>query len=87
MAYNLAVKEMLLYHDNVHSLGILEREESKATRAAGTAVTHDCAFHNFTELFEVLSQRFWRQSQPRCALTQTEAFQTYGRLSPNSIRR
>lgn len=54
MPYQLAVKEMLLDHNDVDDLGVLEGEEAKATRASSDAVAHDCAFGDFAELSEVI---------------------------------
>ena len=48
--HNLAVKVVLLDHDNVDRLGVLEREEAESTRATRDAVTHHCALKYLTKL-------------------------------------
>lgn len=49
---------MLLHHDHVDNLRVLEGEETESTRAASGAVAHDCAFCDFAELCEVVLERF-----------------------------
>ena len=49
---------MLLDHDNVDALGILEREKAESSRTSGSSIAHDGAFTNFTELREVAFERF-----------------------------
>jgi hypothetical protein len=50
MTYDLAIKEMFLDHDDIDCLGVLKSQETKPSRPAGTAVSHDCAFNDFTKL-------------------------------------
>ena len=58
VAHNLAVEVVLLDHDNVDRLGVLEGEKAEATRAAGGAVPHDGAFYHLAKLREVVPQGF-----------------------------
>ena len=58
-AHNLAIEVVLLDHDNVDRLGILEGEKAEASRPTGGAVPHDGAFHHLAKLREVVPQRFW----------------------------
>jgi hypothetical protein len=55
--YDLTVEVMLLYHDDVDALGVLEGEETEAAGATGGRVTHYGAFADFTELREVALER------------------------------
>lgn len=57
--YNLAVEEVLLDHDNVDSLGILECKEAEATGSARVVVTHDSALEDLAELREVVAKGFY----------------------------
>lgn len=41
---------MLLHHDDVDALWILEGEEAEASRTACGGVSHDSAFADFAEL-------------------------------------
>jgi hypothetical protein len=54
-AHNLAVEVVLLDHDDVDRLRVLEGEEAEAARATGGAVAHNSAFHHFAKLREVVS--------------------------------
>jgi hypothetical protein len=56
--HDLAVQVVLLHHDDVDGLGVLEGEEAEAAGAAGGAVAHNGAFHHLAELREVVSQGF-----------------------------
>jgi len=55
---------MLLYHHRVHRLRIPEGQETKATRTASSAVPHDSAFLNITELREIVPKRFYASVRP-----------------------
>jgi hypothetical protein len=46
---------MLLDHDDVDCLGILESEESKSSGPSGTAVPHNSALNYFAKLLEIVS--------------------------------
>lgn len=48
--YDLAVEEVLLDHDDVDRLGVLERQEAEASRAARVVVPHDGALEDLAEL-------------------------------------
>lgn len=50
LSYNLAVKVVLLDHDNVDSLWILESQETETSRATGRSVTHDSTFEHLAKL-------------------------------------
>ena len=47
---------MLLDHDHVDNLRVLEGQEAETARAACNAVSHDCAFCDLAELCEVILQ-------------------------------
>lgn len=47
---------MLLDHDDVDILGVLESEEAKASGATGGRVAHDGAFQDLAELGEVIPE-------------------------------
>ena len=57
--YNLAIQKVLLHHDYVDSLGVLERQEAETTRSPRAAITHNCAFDNFAKLFKIVPHGFW----------------------------
>lgn len=48
--HELAVEKVLLDHDDVDCLGILECEEAKATRTTSSAVAHDLTVDHLAEL-------------------------------------
>jgi hypothetical protein len=45
---------MFLHHDYVDNFGVLEGKETKSTRAASHAITHDRAFRDLAKLGEVV---------------------------------
>ena len=55
--HELAVEQVLLDHDDVYNLRVLERQEAETTRAACDAISHDCAFRDFAVLCEVVLER------------------------------
>ena len=56
--YQLAVERMLLDHNSVDHLWVLESEEAESARAPGGAIAHDCALDDFAELREVALEGF-----------------------------
>ncbi len=48
--YEFAIKEVLLNHNDVDSLWILEGEEAEPTRAASGAITHNLAVNDIAIL-------------------------------------
>lgn len=60
VAYNLPIQEVLLDHNNVHCLGVLEGEEAETSRSAGRAISHDSAFRHLTKLGEIITKGLWK---------------------------
>lgn len=52
--YDLAVQVVLLHHDSVDALWVLEGEETETARAPACAVAHDRAFYDFAKLGEIV---------------------------------
>lgn len=46
---------MLLNHDDVDCLGILESEETESSGPSGAAVPHNSALNYFAKLLEIVS--------------------------------
>lgn len=55
---------MLLHHHRVHSFRVPEGQKTKATRTASSAVSHDSALLNITELRKVVPKRFYASVRP-----------------------
>lgn len=53
-AYQLAVQEVLLDHNYVDRLWVLESEEAEASRAASGTIAHHLAVDDLSELREVV---------------------------------
>lgn len=53
MTYDLAIQMVFLNHNNVHRLGVLESQETEASRSTGGTVSHDGALRNLAKLREV----------------------------------
>lgn len=56
--YDFAIEIVFLHHDDVDTLGVLERQKAEASRAASSRVTHDGTFADLAELREVILERF-----------------------------
>ena len=55
MPYDLAVEIVLLDHNNVHCLGVFERQEAESSRTTGRPISHDGTLSDFAKLREVVS--------------------------------
>ena len=53
--YNLAVKIVLLDHNNVHGLGVLESQESESSRPTRRTISHNSTLSDFAKLREIVS--------------------------------
>ncbi len=53
--HDLAIEKVLLDHNNVHCLGVLEGQKSEASRPASSTISHHGALYNLSELREVLA--------------------------------
>lgn len=49
---------MLFHHDDIDSSCVLESEEAKASRSTSSAITHDSALDNFSELGKIILEGF-----------------------------
>jgi hypothetical protein len=54
VTYDLAIKVVLLDHDDVDSFWIFESQETETSRAACCAVAHYRAFENLAKLREIV---------------------------------
>jgi hypothetical protein len=54
--YDLAIEVVLLDHNSVHRLGILESQESEASRPTSGGISHDSCLQNLSKLREVVAE-------------------------------
>jgi hypothetical protein len=57
--YDFPIQIVLLHHNNVDTLGVLEGQKPEAARTTSRAVSHDSALADLAELREIIFQGFY----------------------------